>query len=128
MREGVPVCPISTLCLSICLSVYHVFCETYIKCSTFFLKIEAIWRKNNGRLQRFTRQRPVIKWLARDLLAHGILYQSCHLRCSCVVFSFCVDVVAGLQRLLSFPASKLVHFCQANLHMHKILLVQQYRH
>ena len=39
-----------------------------------------------------------------------------------------VHVVAGLQRLLSFPSnSKLVlllnHFCQAYVHMHKILLV-----
>ena len=42
-------------------------------------------------------------------------------------------VVAGLQQLLSFPENNevsllLSHFCQAYLHMHKVLLVQQDRH
>ena len=44
-------------------------------------------------------------------------------------------VVAGLQRLLSFPAnSELVylqlldHFCQAYFHVHKFLVIQQNRH
>ena len=52
--------------------------------------------------------------LARDILACGILYQSYHSRCSPALVSS-LRVVAGLQRLLSFPAnSKLVcYFCQA---------------
>ena len=37
--------------------------------------------------------------LACDLLAHGTLYQSCHLRCSCVGF-FPSRRVAGLQTAL----------------------------
>ena len=57
--------------------------------------------------------------LARDLLARITLYQSCHLRCSCLVSS--LRLVAGLQRLLYFPEnSKLVN----HLHLHKILLAQ----
>ena len=63
--------------------------------------------------------------LARELIARGTLYQSCH----------SLRVVTGLQRLDSFPentwrvVSLLVdHFCQSYLHMHTFLLVQQNRH
>ena len=50
------------------------------------------------------------------------LYQICHSRCSCFVTSIEISsvvsslrVVAGLQRLISFPENclLLIHFCQA---------------
>ena len=69
--------------------------------------------------------------LARDLLACGSVYTKAVIRVVPALVSS-LRVVAGLRRLLSFPAnSKLVclnHFCQAYLHMHKILLVHQGRH
>ena len=40
--------------------------------------------------------------LARDVLAHGTLYQSCHSRCSCVGF------FPSRSCRLSFPANKLL--------------------
>ena len=70
----------------------------------FFLKIEAKSEWNFGHNLRGPQ---LLNRLARELLACGTLYQSCHSR-PAVVSS--LHVVAGLQRLLSFPAnSKLVY-------------------
>ena len=69
-----------------------------------FFKLEAILEKESGTSAVtaviYTGTAQSLKSLARELLAcellaHGTLYQSCHSVC----------IVAGLQRLLSFPAN-----------------------
>ena len=73
-------------------------------CSTFS-KIEAIFGERASGTSAITAviyagTAQSLNGLARDLLAHGTLYQSCH----------SLRVVASLQRLLSFPAnSELVY-------------------
>ena len=50
-----------------------------------------------------------VKRFAHDLLACGTLYQSCHLRCSCVGFYGSISMVSSLRRLAyCFPFQQIV--------------------
>ena len=65
------------------------------KCSTF-LKIEAFLEKKASGTSAVTAviysgNAQSLSGLTRDLLASGTLYQSCHLRCSCV--GFFIDIL-----------------------------------
>ena len=122
MRERVTVVTLS-VCLSVChFSILEKELFSGLKFDQYILgedlsplnvalfsKSKLFWRKSEWNFghncSMYSGTAQSLNGLARDLLAHGTLYQSCHLRCSCACFP---RIVAGLQRLL-FPAnSKLV--------------------
>ena len=80
--------PISGLKLT---SVYIVGDDLSPLNVALFLKIEAIVGEKASKTSAVTAviysgTAQSLNGLARDLIAHGTLYQSCHSRCSCVGF------------------------------------------
>ena len=88
MRERVTIVTLS-VCLSVCVSLFYFGEGTVLKASETSA-VTAVNYVGTASLNSLA-----CELLARELLACGTLYQSSHL----------LHVVAGLQRLLSFPAN-----------------------
>ena len=114
-----------SVCLSLCVSLFYFAPFSGLKLTSvhsrdlsplnvaLFFKSKLFWRKSEWNFDRncsdLRGHRPVmsLNGLARDLLARGTLYQTCHSHCSCVGF-FLRVVLYGCGLAECFPFQHIV--------------------